>query len=129
MTEDKQAEEPLPRQYVVTLIDILGQKKLLDEHRLLTETAEGMDLLRTKDGQDRFKDIQKATYDRVLELRSNFEEALRIFSGEVQNIPKAAPEDRVRLEDLAKPIRYQFFSDTIVVYAPLGSENELKIPK
>jgi len=127
MTEEKQAGICLPQNYIVTLIDILGQKNILDEHRFLTETTEGRALLETKGGQDKFKEIQEATYDRVLELRSNFEYALRVFSESVQNIPKVTPEERSIIEDLAKPIPYQFFSDTIIVYAPLVSENELKM--
>lgn len=127
MTEDKQTGKSLPQNYIVTLIDILGQKNILEEHRFLTGTTEGMALLGTKDGQDKFKEIQEATYGRVLELRSNFEDALSGFSEKIQNIPDVAPEDRVIIEDLAQPIPYQFFSDTIIIYAPLASENELKM--
>jgi hypothetical protein len=119
-----------PEDYIVTVIDILGQKELLEGHRFLTETVEGISRLKTEDGRKEFNKIQDKTYGRVVELRGYFKNALSIFSKSISNHPAyntSSPEDQRVIEDLAKPLSYQFFSDTIIIYAPLASKNELKM--
>lgn len=114
-----------PKNYIVTLIDILGQKKCLEGHRCLTETTEGRALLGTKDGQEKFKKIQEKTYGRVIGLRRIFENGLSVFGESILNNPaynKVSPEDQRIIKDLAKPMSYQFFSDVIIIYAPLADE-------
>lgn len=119
-----------PKNYIVTLIDIFGQKELLEEHRFLTETTDGRALLKTQDGLNRFCKINKETYGRVIELRENFKDALNTYSKFFLNNPSynaLSPEDQLVGQGIAKPMSYQFFSDTVVIYAPLSSEDELKM--
>ena len=119
-----------PRNYIVTLIDVLGQKEHLEKHRFLTETTEGKASLKTEDGQNKFKEIQEETYNKVLGLRRMFENALSIFGKSILNHPAyntVPPEDQRIITNLAKPMFYQFFSDTIIIYAPLASKDELKM--
>lgn len=120
----------LPRLYLVTLIDVLGQKRLLEEHRPLTETTEGHVSLKNESGQEKFRKIQNETYGKVFELRQNFETASRGYGEAILNQPThntVPPEDQHIIKDLAKPVSYQFFSDTIIIYTPLISKDELKM--
>jgi hypothetical protein len=110
------------------LIDVLGQKALLEEHRYLTETAEGCALLETKKGREEFSRIQSETHNRVLGLREIFKMAIERYSSIIvgsNNKNKLFLEDQCKINATVKPMSYQFFSDTIIIYAPLESKDEL----
>lgn len=116
--------------YIVTYIDLLGQKALLDNLRPLTETAQGRALLKTEDGRKKFEEIRGKTYGRVLEVRNTFENALSIFPKNVLSHPKRktlSQEDQQKLAKIAKPMSYNFFSDTITIYEPLQGKDELEV--
>ena len=120
----------IPRNYLVTLIDILGQKKCLEGHRSLTETPKGRDLLKTKEGHEKFRKIQDETFGKIIRLREYFEIALRTFGESVLKnsaYNTASRDDKCIIENITSPISYQFVSDTIIIYTPLTSENELEM--
>ena len=119
-----------PKTYIIALIDVLGQKTLLEKHRYLTETVEGRASLTTARGLAEFRRVQDDTYNRVLELRRVFEKALMEFQKKTvdsRHKNKLSPEDQAKIDDIAKPMSYQFFSDTIIIYAPLESRDEVKM--
>lgn len=119
----------IPQNYIVAMIDILGQKEKLKEHQFLTETEEGQALLRTPEGRRRFEVASQETYGRVLDLQENFKKQQEIYYrsiSENKGIQCLSKEDRLAVEDIVTSVSFKFFSDTIVIYAPLTSENELK---
>ncbi len=116
--------------YIVSYIDVLGQKALLENIRDLTETTEGKVLLKTEKGRNKFEEIREKTYGSVLELRQTFENALKIFGDKIlshHELNTLSPEDQHEIKRIAKPMSYHFFSDTITIYAPLQREDELKV--
>lgn len=118
-----------PKVYVVAVIDMLGQKEDLEKHRFITETPEGVCLPKTSDEQKKFNEIQDRTYGNVYDLRERFKSALKIFRNAFLNHPEIksfSPEDQKIINNLAKPMSYQFLSDTIIIHTALVEKDELE---
>jgi hypothetical protein len=106
--------------YVVAFVDLLGQRDEMKKFRGLPKNASGPDY-------DEFIQTVKTTIGRIYDIQKTCQEFFEAFSNRPYrvNIPQ---EYKQMFENLGKThIRYQHFSDGLVIFVPL-KEDEVTSP-
>ena len=119
-----------PTYYIVALLDMLGQRSLLDKYDGFSGNK-GRAFLKTEDGLNSFNEIMGKTYGVVCEVRKNFEYALDTFKKAILQHPdheKLLQEEQKKVKEMAETIcSFDFFSDTITIYTELTPSDDIKI--
>ena len=124
------SKKDLSECYIVALIDVLGQKELFKEQKSLMRIEQGKISFKTIEKQKRFEEVHKKTFGKIVKLRGAFERARSIYLKNLLNHPKVeslSTEEQRRLKNIANPISYQFFSDTLIIYTLLNDDDKLKM--
>jgi len=116
------------KNYIVCLVDILGQSRKLDElGSIWWETKDSGDVAEKK--SKRIAELTKETYGEVKYFRKLFSDSFNVLKTFILKDPKMdtlSPVERAVVTEMATDIcTIRSFSDMIVFYAPLNFADDL----
>lgn len=108
--------------YAVAFMDLLGQQDFLRNLHSLPNPDDPQDMNATKEHLEN-------TYGAVTRMRELFNTSFEAFSKRNTDLSKLTTNQRKKFKELTNnPIKFQSFSDSVVIFMPLRTTDTAKLP-